>query len=180
LALELPAEPFPAALAVAQQSSERNIMKDDDAAGELPVMSGEQCVVKLNALTDTLHNARAIVTNLEREQRLKTRPALAACILAWQQGSRTPPTFETLIRETLASTAIERQMRVDGKLPPVAYKGGPSAYDKSRGHDGGVGAADRYVRRRMQRGGKRFTQGDLVDAAGRITAPLRPKLPSER
>jgi hypothetical protein len=144
-----------------------------------PTMTGEQIAVRIRELGDALHGARAVVMDLERERRLVTRPKLAAAILAWQTGGQKPPTFENLVRDTLASSAIERLARSQGKLPAAPYRGGPSAIDKSRGHDGGIGAADRFTRRRMGRGASRFRTGDTIDARGRITAPA-PKLPSER
>lgn len=162
-----------------EPAAEPNVPHIRETFGSEPAMTGEQIAMRLRELGDALHGARAVVMDLERERRLVTRPKMAAAILAWQTGGQKPPTFENLVRDTLASSAIERLARSQGKLPAAPYRGGPSAIDKSRGHDGGIGAADRFTRRRMGRGASRFRAGDTIDARGRITAPA-PKLPSER
>ena len=119
-----------------------------------------------------LREAARTALNVATRKRQELRGKLADLLQEWSTGL--PKVTHEMAARAVAETtrAVRAQNRHLGGRP------GPSAYDRERWwglHGDTTGTA--FLKKRMVRGGKRFTRGEVMFADGRIG---RPKLPSER
>lgn len=148
-----------------------------------PAMSVDEWVVATKQVETDLVVARRIVLDAQQEQR-QARLAFTNATIAFEKGK--PITREQLQREHIAANQAYKQGLKDGTIqPPQRSQHATGTFrDRTRGHDGGPGASDRFARKSHTgqpfRGEQRFARGDVFDKTwnnGR--GGFRPKLPSE-
>lgn len=131
---------------------EQGSVSTDTDPGESPApMTREDVRLQMLDLQNRLNAARTAVVTLQQKLR-DARGAAAVAITAYQNAFA-PRSFESLIREHIASANAERAARAEGRIPPRPIKAGNSYFDRVGAY--GAGDANTFVRKRMQRGGQR-------------------------
>jgi len=136
-----------------------------------PTTDKDAALASLNESIKLREAARAAL-NVATRKRQELRGKLADLLQEWATGLPKISHRDALMDVVRTGQQVRAQNRHLGGRP------GPSAYDRERWwglHGDTTGTA--FLKKRMVRGGKRFTRGEVMFADGRIG---RPKLPSER
>jgi hypothetical protein len=134
------------------------VAEPTEPAQEVPEFSREQVTDRIAELGREIAQTRADVVSLGQAQRY-ARDVLAKAIQAFAAGSFIQPTREQCVKEVGDTLRAVREGRIPSAPRPTRAQG--SVIDRMNGLDGGPGAADRFARKQMSRGYKRFARGDV-------------------
>jgi hypothetical protein len=157
-----------AALEAEPTSAEPDMPVTDESSPSV-VLSRDDYLERLRQLNITLESARAEVVRLTT-LRNAARGRVADQLQAWVSG------LPKTTHEAAARAVMETTRKVRAENRELGGRPGPSVYDRERfwgTHGDTTGTS--FLKRRMVRGGKRFTRGDAMTRDGRIV-----KLPSDR